>query len=82
MACLSSYLVSQICIEATPNREKLNKPFGEWLSEKYSSVEDKRAFLERNYIVQEQNLNLSAFLDFMEKRRSKLKDKLTEIIGK
>lgn len=69
-------------LEATPNREKLNKPFSDWLNEKYPSAEDRRAFLERNHIGQDQDLNLSAFLCFVEKRRSKLKDKLIEIIGK
>jgi uncharacterized protein with ParB-like and HNH nuclease domain len=69
-------------LETTPNKEKLNKPLNDWLEKTYPSAEDRRYFLERNHIGQEQDLSLTAFLDFMEKRRVKLKDKLTEILGK
>jgi len=69
-------------LETLPNKEKQNKPLREWLDERYPSAEERRAFLERNYIGQGQDLGLTAFLDFMKQRRETLKGRFAELLGK
>lgn len=77
MNCLSNLQL----LEATTNIEKNNTPFEQWLKEKYSSKEDRNAFLLQNHISVDQSLSINDFLEFMACRRTILEKELRTIFN-
>lgn len=68
-------------LEATGNSEKLNKPFKEWLNQKYSNENEKNTFLNQHHISSEQSLEFEDFLDFVDARSKTLKAEFAQILG-
>lgn len=64
-----NYLANLQLLEGTPNEEKSNKPFDEWLDETYPKGTPKRdSYLSTNYIPSDIDLDLENFEQFIEKR--------------
>ena len=60
-------------LEGIPNQEKSKKMFDEWIMESYPNENDRRAYMERNYIPN-CSFDIKNFMEFIEKR--------TELISK
>jgi len=61
-------------LERTPNTEKSNKEFKEWLVENCSDEQSRRDFLQKNFIP-DVDLSLSNFEEFIEKRTELMREK-------
>lgn len=66
-------------LEGTENMEKKATSFQAWVTKTYPNEADRNAFLMSNHIPVEQPLNIKDFLQFIEKRRDKIRAKLEEI---
>jgi len=67
-------------LEGTPNQEKSAKLPAEWLRSHYPSADGQAQWKARNYI-DELPEQITAFLDFYEKRRAKMKAQLQRALG-
>lgn len=63
-----NYLGNLQLLEATPNEEKNNKDFDEWLKETFTDPEQLKAYKEKNYIP-DVDLSFGNFKSFMEERK-------------
>ncbi len=54
-------------LEGVPNQEKSGTDFDIWIKEKYPNTDDRKAYMERNYIP-DVNLSLENFKEFIEER--------------
>jgi hypothetical protein len=68
-------------LEATTNIEKRDKPFGEWIDNRYSNENDKNNYLSLNHITNSQSLSFDDFLDFYKQRRIALKKLYADILN-
>ena len=66
-------------LERTPNTEKSNKDFKEWLDETCSGEQARRDFLQKNFIP-DIDLNLSNFEAFIEKRTDLMREKFKNLL--
>lgn len=64
-------------IEGIPNQEKSGKDFSKWILERYPNGNEKRQYMERNYIP-DVSLELKNFREFIEKREKLIIKKLEE----
>jgi hypothetical protein len=62
-----NYISNLQLLEGIPNQEKTGKYFSEWISEKYPRENDRKQYMERNYIP-DVSLELKNFKEFIEKR--------------
>lgn len=66
-----NYLANLQLLEGTPNEEKSNKPFDEWLDETYPNGTPKRdSYLCTNYIPSDIGLDFENFEQFIDKRKA------------
>ncbi|MFC4633351.1 DUF262 domain-containing protein [Dokdonia ponticola] len=68
-------------LEATTNIEKRDKPFEEWLKERYPNDNDRNNYLSLNHIKNSQSLNFNDFNDFYNQRRMTLKKLYADILN-
>ena len=68
-------------LEATDDQEKSNKPLKEWLEEKYPDERARKNYLTQNYIPLDQSLEFKDFLDFIDKRKEKIKKEFISVLG-
>lgn len=68
-------------LEATQNIEKSSKLFDEWIIQRFNNKDERSNFLTQNYIGLDQDLKLSAFLEFIKQRKLKLKSTLLQLLG-
>lgn len=66
-------------LERTPNTEKSNKDFKEWLNENFTDGQSQRDFLRKNFIP-DVDLSLSNFEDFIEKRTELMREKFKDLL--
>ncbi len=66
-------------LEGLPNQEKSGRDFNEWLTETYTSPDERGDYLRKNYIP-DTDLSLTNFLEFFEKREKLLREKLATIL--
>ncbi|MGI8642221.1 MAG: GmrSD restriction endonuclease domain-containing protein [Pyrinomonadaceae bacterium] len=66
-------------LERTPNTEKSNKEFKEWLVENCSDEQSRRDFLEKNFIP-DIDLSLLNFEEFIEKRTELMRKKFKNLL--
>jgi uncharacterized protein with ParB-like and HNH nuclease domain len=66
-------------LEATPNIEKLNKDFDEWLISTYPKTTDQIEYKHKHYIP-DVSLSFVNFIDFFEKREELLKEQLRKTL--
>jgi len=66
-------------LEATPNIEKLNRNFGEWLNETYPDSLERQEYKKR-HLIPDVDLSLSNFLEFFEKREELIKTKFKGVL--
>ena len=62
-----NYLGNLQLLEATPNEEKNNKDFDEWLEETYSDTAELKAYKEKHFIP-DVDLSFTNFDEFLEER--------------
>jgi uncharacterized protein with ParB-like and HNH nuclease domain len=62
-----NYLANIQLLEGVPNQEKSGTDFDIWIKEKYPNTDDRKAYMERNYIP-DVNLSLENFKEFIEER--------------
>lgn len=67
-------------LEGVHNQEKNDTDFKIWFDRHYKTQESKNGYMERHYIPSV-DLSLKNFREFVEKRRSKLRSKLKEILN-
>ncbi len=67
-------------LQGTPNMEKSNKPFDQWLSEVCKTA-DERSTFKKNHFIPEETATLESFLAFYDKRRTAMVDRLCEVLG-
>lgn len=73
-------LISNIqLLEGIPNIEKSDKPFKEWINNKYPNDMDLNFYFEKHYIPQVSQ-ELDAFLEFIEQREQLLREALLKIV--
>lgn len=68
-------------LEATTNIEKRDKPFEDWLEERYPNENDRNNYLSLNHIKNTQSLNFNDFIDFYKQRRLTLKKLYADILN-
>jgi uncharacterized protein with ParB-like and HNH nuclease domain len=68
-------------LEATTNIEKKDKPFEQWLIERFPNENDRNNYLSLNHIKNNQSLKFEDFLDFYEQRRLTLKKIYADILN-
>lgn len=68
-------------LEATTNIEKRDKPFEEWLKERYPNENDRNNYLSLNHIKNNQSLDFNDFIDFYNQRRLTLKKLFADILN-
>ncbi len=66
-------------LERTPNTEKSNKEFKEWLVENCSDEQSRRDFLQKNFIP-DVDLSLLNFEEFIEKRTELMREKFKSLL--
>lgn len=62
-----NYLANIQLLEGVPNQEKSGTDFDVWIKEKYPNKDDRKAYMERNYIP-DIDLSLENFKEFIEER--------------
>ncbi len=62
-----NYLANIQLLEGVPNQEKSGTDFDVWIKEKYPNKDDRKAYMDRNYIP-DIDLSLENFKEFIEKR--------------
>jgi len=62
-----NYLANIQLLEGVPNQEKSGADFDIWIKEKYPNKDDRKAYMERNYIP-DIDLSLENFKEFIEER--------------
>jgi len=62
-----NYLANIQLLEGVPNQEKSGTDFDVWIKEKYPNKEDRKAYMERNYIP-DIDLSLENFKEFIQQR--------------
>ncbi len=67
-------------LQGTTNTEKSNKPFNEWLNEKYPLEDDRHNYMSQHYVPDEDS-TIEKFLSFFKARRELMKKRLYEIVG-
>ena len=67
-------------LQGTTNTEKSNKPFNEWLNEKYPLEDDRHNYMRQHYIPDEDS-TIEKFLSFFNARRELMENRLYEIVG-
>jgi hypothetical protein len=67
-------------LQRTTNAEKSDKPFKEWLNEKYPLEKDRHNYMKDHY-VPEKDFTIEKFPLFFEARRELMKNRLYEIVG-
>ena len=76
-----NYLANLQLLEGTPNEEKSNKPFDEWLDETYPKGTPKRdSYLCTNYIPFDTGLDFENFEQFIEKRKALMTEAFQALI--
>jgi len=68
-------------LQATTNIEKKDRHFEDWLNEVYPNEADKRTFLSQNHIKGDSSLKFEDFVEFYDKRRETIKNKLMGILN-
>jgi hypothetical protein len=67
-------------LEATPNIEKSDRPFDDWLKETYKTQAEIDAYLDKHLIPKNSPRDFLSFLTFFEEREKIVKAKLKEIL--
>ena len=67
-------------LEGAENLEKRDTDFLDWLSKCCPSVEARAEYVERHFIP-EVDLSIENFREFIEGRKSKMRERLREILG-
>ena len=76
-----NYLANLQLLESTPNEEKSNKPFDEWLDETYPKGNPKRdSYLRTNYIPSDIGLDFENFEQFIENRKALMTEAFQTLI--
>lgn len=65
-------------LEGTPNREKSDKPFHEWLKEEFPRASDREAYMRRN-LIPDVDLGMTNFLEFKEERDKLILKRLADL---
>jgi len=66
-----NYLANLQLLEGVPNQEKSGTDFGIWIKEKYPNKDDRKIYMQRNYIP-DIDLSLGNFKEFIEEREKLL----------
>lgn len=76
-----NYLANLQLLEGTPNEEKSNKPFDEWLDKSYPKGTPKRdSYLRTNYIPSDIGLDFENFEQFIENRKALMTEAFQALI--
>ena len=76
-----NYLANLQLLEGTPNREKSDMPFDQWLDETYpSGTSGRTAYMQTNYIPSDSGLRFEDFKEFIEKRKSLMSEAFRRLI--
>lgn len=67
-------------LQGTPNIEKSNKSFAEWLDEQFPLEDERRAY-KQQHCIPDVDPSLISFGDFYEARRDLMRQRLKEIVG-
>lgn len=67
-------------LEGVPNIEKSGKDFSEWLEETYPKPEDRKAYMEKNYIP-DVDLSLENFAEFIKEREKLIFDAFKKLLA-
>ena len=67
-------------LEGVSNQEKSGTDFDVWIKEKYPNKDDRKAYMERNYIP-DVDLSLENFKEFIEKREKLIVSKFEDLLG-
>lgn len=67
-------------LQATENIEKKNIPFKDWLQQRYTNSEDRKAYCLQNHITAEQSLKFDEFLNFYDNRKQILEQRLRDVL--
>lgn len=68
-------------LQATTNIEKTDKPFDEWIEQQFKNESDKGNYLLQNHISAETSLLFQNFIEFYDRRKQTLKEKLMQILN-
>ena len=67
-------------LQGTPNQEKSDQPFHEWLAKNYTTLQEQNAYRELHYIP-DTNLTPTSFGAFFNSRRELMGKQLLQIVG-
>jgi hypothetical protein len=67
-------------LEGIPNQEKSDSDFDEWLSGTFKSKQARQAFMDRNYIPDDVDLEFDNFREFFDERRQRMFDALSKLL--
>lgn len=76
-----NYLGNIQLLEGVPNQEKSGADFDVWIKEKYPKKDDRKAYMERNYIP-DINLSLENFEEFIEERDKLIASAFKKLLDK
>lgn len=67
-------------LEANQNMEKKDKDFVDWIGLKFSDKKDRDCYLIQNHIDLDQDLSMQKFIEFIDRRRKKLKNEFLTLL--
>jgi len=67
-------------LEGIPNQEKNDTDFVDWLNDSYKSKQARQAFMDRNYIPDDVDLDFDNFREFFEERRERMFNALSRLL--
>lgn len=74
-----NYLANLQLLEGTPNKEKLDKDFKEWLFKKYPDEQARKDYMKKHYIP-DIDLSFDNFEEFISERKKLMFEKLKSIL--
>ncbi len=75
-----NYLANIQLLEGVPNQEKSGTDFDVWIKEKYPNKDDRKAYMERNYIP-DIDLSLENFKEFIDEREKLIVSALKKLLA-
>jgi uncharacterized protein with ParB-like and HNH nuclease domain len=67
-------------LEGIPNQEKNDSDFDNWLKETFKNKQGREAFMDRNYIPDDVDLDFDNFREFFDERRQRMFDALSKLL--
>ena len=64
----------------SPNQEKNDTDFDDWLNETLKNKQSRQAFMDRNYIPEDVDLQFDNFPEFYDERRKLMFDALSKLL--